>query len=551
MSEEQSLELDLSGLAEMNYLPSLHDVHTILGSKIVGEDESRMALFSNWILARKYCLITGASRSGKTFIKDAIKDLIIGDVSSGGMCYTMKQGSQKSGWYAYEEIAKASFVDIPELNQLPGDMLEVLKTWGENKTSEYSVVETIRGQKKNRKMVLPYKPFVFAIADENNMVVPAELRYRLIEIRTDSSQKQTSDIIRSQAERELNPFRKEYSTKTKVHNDMKLHIKTLPLMEQVTFVNPAARFVAERVPKNFTDARTAHPVFQDGIKGVQRFYWKQSLIKEVDGKRVIFISPQAIMENYIINGRIFLNSVMKCNDVELELLNIIKNEGRWLDRKQLSALLRGLSINIRDSMIRKHLENLEEMNYIETRTTGQTLYYNINDQANMDGFYVRGEELLKHCEDVMREHHPEHFDDYVEAYLDRPTFIHPFTGRMIDLRTYVLGSEPKRISRNETLETETNLTKDEVFENDNEGISQPVIKSDIVIDDEEEEAIEEEAHEILEEYVEDSETYYGWLKSGKRIDVTTFIDRFGEEKMEEAIAKGDAYRDGDTISPLN
>jgi hypothetical protein len=525
MTEAEVSELDLSPFADKTYTPTLHDVFKVLGKKIVGEEESRMALFTNWILARKYCLLTGASRSGKTFIKDAVKDLIIGDVANGGLCYTMKQGSTKSGWYAAEEIAKASFVDIPELNQLPLDMTEVLKTWGENKTAQYSVVETIMGRKQNRKHILPYKPFVFAIADENNMSVPAELRYRLIEIRTDSSQDQTAKIIRAQAEKELNPFGHKKEIEVSIDENLKTHIKTLPPFEQLHYVNPLASFVADKVPKSFTDARTAHPVFQDSIKGLQRFYWKQSLIKTVDDYRVLFISPQVVMENYLVNGRIFLNSVMKCNDIELEILDALKTEQTWLHRKQIAKILRSKSINIRDSIIAKHLQNLEEMNYVDVRATGQTKHYGINDEANMSGFHIKGAELIEHCRVVMEQLHPAHYEEFCEAYLDRPTFIHPFTGKVIDLRTYELGTTPKKISKTNILENQP-----ETVTNEEEGISAEV---------------------VMEEIPDDVELYNDWLNSGKRIYEYQFNDRYGNAKLTKALQEGEVFKPTpDTVQPL-
>jgi len=519
--------VDLSYLDPKTYIPNLHDVFKILGRKIVGEEESRLSLFVYWILARKYTMLTGPSRSGKTFIKDAIKDLILGDVATNGLCYTMKQGSDKSGWYAAEEICKASFVDIPELNQLSLGMNEVLKTWGEDKPATYDVVELMHGKRQNKKHVLPFRPFTFAIADENNMSVPIELRYRLIEIRTDGSQGQTDRIIESQAQAELNPLEKLGKKDIGLDMEMQQHIRTMPIFEDLLYVNPLATFVSEKVPKNFTDARTAHPVFQDSIKGLQRFYWKQSMIKVIDGKRVLFISPQTVMENYIVNGRTFLNSVMKCNDVELEMLNILKSADSMMKRKEIATSLRRKSVNIRDSIINKHLLNLEEMNYVDVSTTGSTKHYLVNEDANMEGFNIKGSDVLEHARLIMESLHPEYYDEYVETYLDRPTFIHPFTGQVVDLRRFDLGTSPKQVSGLGILDIKPTYSDKEsgIF-----GVTAESLPDD-----------EPSVVMNLEE----------WKKDGKPISLLDFEDTYGHDAMLTVLSEGDAIqKEAGMMEPL-
>jgi len=304
-----------------------------------------------------------------------------------------------------------------------------------------------------------------------------------------------------------------------------------------------ATFVADKVPKSFTDARTAHPVFQDSIKGLQRFYWKQSLIKTVDGKEVLFISPQAVMENYLINGRIFLNSVMKCNDIELEILNALKAEGvgARLTRKQIAKVLRGMSVNIRDSMIAKHLQNLEEMNYVEVATTGSTKHYSINHDANMEGFHIKGKELLEHCRIVMERIHPEHYDEYCEFYLDRPTFIHPFTGKVIDLRSFEIGTKPKTLSNNATLEAP------ETFTDIDAGITADVMMDTVSDEDEVVEDMNDQGRIGMPE-----DDLKQWLKGNSTMYTDSFIDKFGEDSMKKVLDEGEAFQpNSDTIAPLN
>ena len=158
-------ELDLTGL---EWEPSLYEVNKFLGNIVVGEESVRLGLFVSWVLSNGYVMLSGSSRTGKTRIIKAVKTLC-------PQVEVMHGGSKTSAFYDVERINKASHVVIWELNALPDGFIEILKQWGEKVVAEYRATDITshqRGGNSVRVMKLPYKPFVFAIATENDKKVP-------------------------------------------------------------------------------------------------------------------------------------------------------------------------------------------------------------------------------------------------------------------------------------------------------------------------------------------------------------------------------------------
>lgn len=532
MKKASDFDIDLSSMADMSLRPTLSDVNDILGTVVVGEEEARMSLFVNWILARKYVMLSGASRSGKTFLKDAVKDYFLGD-----MCHQISSGSEKSGWYDMEEIQKAQFIDVQELNQIPKEMLEVLKLWGESKAAKYRVVShsMATGKKENVTYELPYRPFVFAIADENNFDIPKELRYRLIEIRTDSSEEQNRRIIERQARISKNP-RNQRELDTDKLEAIRQHIRTLPSFSKFFYINPAADTIARMTPSKFTDSRTAHPIFVDNVAGIQRFYWKSSLI--VTDKRykkpLMFISPQSMMQSLIIEGRIFINSSLKCNDIQREILEVIMQVNSIVDKKYVIKKLKERGINISSTMALKHLQALCDMTYLDELEHGNTKQYELNEGFLHHTLSISGKEVVEECVKTMKEEFPEYLDAYKEAYLKDPTFIHPNTGERIDVHRFDSKtglSKPQGPKRKHKVSDYNSNVDEEVVEQS---------KEDTLTDDDLK-LPHDTGVNSTEDGASDTALLLGVVREAgaSGYSANNFADKYGEEKMQHMVAVGD------------
>ena len=242
--------IDLSSSANMKYLPTLFDVHKILDLNIVGEFESRMGVFTNWLLAHQNVNLTGQRASGKTHIVDQVAKFL---PDKNGL-FNLSAGSEKSAYYQAEIMKKHSHVMIPELNKLPENNKELLKDWGEFKTSEYKVVIWEGGNRRIATYKMEPKPFIFCLADEQELNIDDQLRSRLTVIRSDVSEAQNIAVNLQQAELAMmttNP--KPFNPKE--FEDMKNHIMTLPPWVESGYRHPSANLFVGCIPNVFTDCR--------------------------------------------------------------------------------------------------------------------------------------------------------------------------------------------------------------------------------------------------------------------------------------------------------
>ena len=182
------VDIDMSAIANDNYKPTLNDVHKFLEEYIVGEHESRLATFTNWILGGKNCMLSGQRSSGKTFIVDnytyeflydlpymmVVRDLLPLDpviVDCGANCgnHTIFYASFSKKVYAIEPI-KSSF-DI----LLKGLSLNKIKN-----VVPFNMAISAREQNLKVVSINPYDSgsTAFNYAFNNNLVNPIDLGFK-------------------------------------------------------------------------------------------------------------------------------------------------------------------------------------------------------------------------------------------------------------------------------------------------------------------------------------------------------------------------------------
>ena len=66
------MAVDISTESDKKFHPNLNMVHKVLEEKIVGEHQSRMALFTVWVLSDRNVLMQGQRSSGKSWLTDDI-----------------------------------------------------------------------------------------------------------------------------------------------------------------------------------------------------------------------------------------------------------------------------------------------------------------------------------------------------------------------------------------------------------------------------------------------------------------------------------------------
>ena len=420
-----------------NYKPTLYEIHQVLHQEIVGEHESRMSLFTNWVLGHQNVMITGARASGKTFITDHIRKYFLKD-----KCYAIEMGSDKSGWYQTTNIEKADYILIYELNQLPKDFHEVLKMWGEGKEATYKVVSMEGGFKRVITKKLPPRPFAFCLADEDETRINEQMNSRLTTIRTDDTINQNKAVMFDQAN--LAALKKNYKEidHQKIQN-LKLHLDSLPSFEKNEFKNPAASLFVEAIPPFFTDCRRDFPKYLANCMGICRYHHKErSKIKTKFG-HAYFITPEDMLLNQIIYGNTLIQSSLKCTNLQRKMI-IILNEYRGLmDRNKMQRHLRQHGLNISAHMITRHLTDLTNIGYCESEKESSSSPVKYRSASFVEDFKldIDWKKVIELSFKIVEQEYPEALEAYKKSCKKEIT--HPFTGEMINMENY---DEIKKIS---------------------------------------------------------------------------------------------------------
>lgn len=439
------MAVDLSEQTDDSFKPTLHDVHKILEEKIVGEHQSRMALFTSWVLSDRHVLMQGPRSSGKTWISDDVAEKFLGmrkahaddDIGDdAGRCYPITIGSDKSAWYQVEQINAASHILIYEMQQMPKDFMEVLKKWGEGKEATYKVAQNVGGIRGIKPYILYPRPFTLCLADEEELKVGEQFMSRITVVRTDNSMEQTDAVKQRQAEL-ARDGRASIKVDIELLAKLKQHITTLPPFKAINYVHPAAELFVDVVPSFFTDARRDFPKYLDNTYGIARFYWKERIIGRTaiggDNRKILFVTPQDMYLNHLIYGQVAIESSLKCSSMERTMIEIIRLAKDKMKGRDVQKELRTHDMNVSVHMVSRHLSKLADIGYIDREKKSTTTYYEPGEIFENMSTHVDWKEVIERCKQFMESKYPKIYDKYNERYCTKPTALHPFSGEPIKL----------------------------------------------------------------------------------------------------------------------
>ena len=105
---------------------------------ILGEDQLALASALSYMLEDNNFCIKAYSGTGKTVIMEAITALLPED-----WYYVMEHLSETAVWYDHLEINRARFIFIPEAQKLPEGVMEIIKTWADDRTANRKVTDIV------------------------------------------------------------------------------------------------------------------------------------------------------------------------------------------------------------------------------------------------------------------------------------------------------------------------------------------------------------------------------------------------------------------------
>lgn len=445
--------------------PSLYDIHrsfdvikTSRYDGIKGETETRMIVFTSFVLGKNSVILEGQRSSGKSNVMEIV----------GTYCKNSKvidRGSDKAH-KRNEDINKASHVIIPEVNKVDNSFIEGLKDWGEGKASTYTIVDKY---KRTRTFNLAPKPFITSRADENDMTLGPELISRLITLKTDSSVQMNKDVISYKFKRAQNPFYKNRMSDDAV-KEYRDYVYSLPDINDITFVYVPGEAMTNAIPSLFSDARRDTDKYLKNTYGICLFHYADRMITEIDGKTVMFVTPSDIWYNHIIFGSALIRSALKCSETEQKIISILKLHAQEnahdpaMRIRDIHQTLIDNGITASMTTVDNYCKNLYSNGYIVRNDNTRPHTYETSKENYKFEFNINWDDVINESKIFMEEYFPEYAEEYIKRYCTEPIeVIHPFTGKKVDIRYEEKEQlKIKKVSGPKTLIEPEKIDKDNV-----------------------------------------------------------------------------------------
>lgn len=410
------------------YRPTLYDVNLLLDDTIVGEYTARMSIFTAFILSKLNMYVSGPSASGKSALMDACINCVMPEDM-----VLLEGGSERVIVEQEHEIRKCKYLVAKEINKVNSELtLEVLKSFGEGKSFQYKR-SSIRGGYDS--FELEPRPFIFSRADESAASNPigVELMSRLTEVTVDSSQDQTIAVLTRQAENFVNPFEVNH---VDLVNRACLRWHTSNLPEFDVCVSPAAQLLKDYIPTVFTSARRKFVQYKANADGIARFYYKERVTGEIQGKTVIFVTPEDYFYNHLIFGQNLIDAALQCSNLQKTIMKIIMDNGN-LSKQDIQQKLRSYSINQSIKTLESHLAHLSDLGYLTISKEGRENFYSASSFYKYFNLRPNMKEVIERCRQVMQE--IDLYTPYAEEYIarfcdpDNACAVNPFNGKRVDM----------------------------------------------------------------------------------------------------------------------
>lgn len=417
------------------YRPSLYDLNLALDDTIVGEYKTRLSACTSFVLAKIPVYISGPSAGGKSVIMEACANCLMPSDA-----LIIEGGSDKAIFDQQNEIKKASYVIIREINKVNPMMEEILKSWGEGKEYIYKRSGGITGTLTP--FSLPARPFMFSRADESAAlnIIGAELMSRIVEIAVNGSQDQTKAVLSRQAANVENPFDVVQTDMVK-RASLRWHISNTPDFD--IYVNPAGQKLMNYIPTVFTTARRDFPKYIKNCEGIARFFHMERMTAMIQDKSVIFVTPQDMFLNHMIFGDNLIQSALRCSDLEKLMMQVIIKNGS-LSKTKVQSKLRTWSLNVTTKTVGTHLDHLADLGYLDTVKESSTNYYTVSDFYKEFDIRPDFEEVVGYCKATMESisHYESFASEYAERFCDltKLTVTNPFDGETINILDHDFGS---------------------------------------------------------------------------------------------------------------
>lgn len=313
---EEKTEINCRQTADSDLTSKLLKYYKSRG--IVGEEN--LCILQTLCTANKIHFgIEGHSGSGKTFVLDALLELI-----PQRMIYEIGLSSDNAMFNDLERLNRSEFVYIPELQKAMGrkrgPVVEAIKDLTEGKDA-VRVVTLKKGECEEYK-IKTGKAVIYTLANENGFKKDVETGRRFIVFHTDNSQEHVKNILSSKAKRRGFQIEERFSQDDFIY--LQNHLAEC-ILSNYDFIDPFAEYMIKHIPETsksggFVDKYHSLVDAHAKLHYMERVELNGSLIINIeDHQRIHSLYHESFCRN--------LSSI--CSDEEQGIIKAAKKKVDW------------------------------------------------------------------------------------------------------------------------------------------------------------------------------------------------------------------------------
>ena len=409
---------------------------------ILGEDALALTASISYLLEDTNFCVKAYSGTGKSVLMEAIFNLLPEEYY-----HTIEHLSETAVWYEADSINRARFVAIPEAQKLPEGVMEVIKTWADDRSAKRKVTDVTT--KTAVEQFLYPKHVFMCVAVENekgSAMFDAELERRCMIMHTNPTVSQTERVIKHKL---LHSAVETASISTMSDEEMdalKKHVITAVRErdeDDATIIkNPCAPFLFEAIPSAFPVSRSKVQYLLRLINAVARFYPDEIIRMERNGKTYGLVSPK---HNWL-GIRIYLNSfVEEClhmpshgtdilklfPDSRLDKFGFADSDTVKMSEGEIKKAAKAAGLPF--TKLRPVLSGLLMTGFLEVEETDKRQLYYKSPLLTEPASKINWSDLIEQTKEFIRKEWPEVADEYIRRCCSSVKIIDPFSGDNIEL----------------------------------------------------------------------------------------------------------------------
>ena len=422
----------------------LHNVRKKDGSAnpIIGEDELGVVATLSYLLEDNNFVIKAYSGTGKTVIMEAVFGLLPKEYY-----HTIEHLSETAVWYDADNINRARFIAIPEAQKLPEGVMEVIKTWGDQRPAMRKktdvTTQDVTEQKLNAKYVF------MCVAVENtkgSTYFDAELERRCMIGHTNPTVKQTDAVVKHKLMDSAVPKSFMTTMSDEEIDELQAHIIDAVGRRDdenaILLRNPCAPFISEAIPTLFPVSRSKVQYLLKVINAVGRFYPDEIMHVEKDGVTYGLLTPKHTWLGLRIYLNSFLNECLHMPSHGTDVLKLFPDTR--IDKFGLAGgdLVKMTSREIRTAAksaglpftkIEPIVEGLVFTGFLETKEDDGKKYYFKSPLLRSPASKINWGDLISDTMAFTDKYWPDVSEEYKSRYCKDVEAIDPFTGETVKI----------------------------------------------------------------------------------------------------------------------